>query len=127
LIRVVRVDDDRFRQLPRGAGELAQDEHPSLVVARRHEFLRHQVHAVVQARDHAHVRGAIVFVDVQGLVVLHQQHDRWIGGGGEALVDARRHAPHPRFVFLILLDAVARRGGDLDEREPADPVGLHLQ
>ena len=45
-----------------------------------------------------------------------------MGGGPcalEALVDARRHGAHLRLVVLVLLDAGARRRGDLDEGEPA--------
>ena len=50
LLDVVRVDDQRLGQLARRAGELRQHQHALLVVARGDELLRHQVHAVVQAR-----------------------------------------------------------------------------
>ena len=63
-VRVIGVHDQRFGKLPRGAGEARKDQHAFLVVARRHEFLGHQIHAVVQARNHAEVRGAKKFVDL---------------------------------------------------------------
>jgi transcriptional regulator GlxA family with amidase domain len=59
LLDVVRVDQQRLGQLARRAGEPAQDQHALLVVARRDELLAHQVHAVVQAGDHAHVGRAV--------------------------------------------------------------------
>src|SRR6266704_1168168 len=55
LLAMVRVDEQRIVQLARGARELRQHEHPLLVVTRRDELLGDQVHAVVEARDHAHV------------------------------------------------------------------------
>src|SRR6185436_8610079 len=51
LLDVVRVDDQRLGEVARRAGELRKQQHALLVVARGDELLRHQVHAVVQARD----------------------------------------------------------------------------
>ena len=48
LVEIVRVHQQRLPQLARGAGEAREDQHPALVVARRHELLRDEVHAVVQ-------------------------------------------------------------------------------
>ena len=39
LLDVVRIDDQRLRQLARRAGEAAQDQHAVLVVARGDELL----------------------------------------------------------------------------------------
>ena len=63
LIDVIRVDGQRVVQLARRAGELRQHEHALLVVARRDELLRDEVHSVVQARDDAHV-GRFVFIQI---------------------------------------------------------------
>ena len=52
---VVGVDDEGVLQLLRGAGQLAQHEHAVLVVTRRDELLRDEVHAVVQRADDAEV------------------------------------------------------------------------
>src|SRR5436190_17025996 len=43
FLDVVRVDDQRFGHLARGAGEAAQDEHALVVVARRDELLAYEV------------------------------------------------------------------------------------
>ena len=66
---VVRIDDQRLGQLARGAGEARQHQHALLVVARGHEFLGHQVHAVVQAGDDADVGGAEQLEDLVRLVM----------------------------------------------------------
>ena len=54
LVDVVGIDDQRLGELARRAGELAEDQHAALVVARGDELLGHQVHAVVQAADTKH-------------------------------------------------------------------------
>ncbi len=59
-------------------GELRQDQHALLVVARGDELLGDEVHAVVQAADEAQVGGAVILVDGLGLVVLDDEHDRRI-------------------------------------------------
>ena len=84
LLDVVRVDDQRFGHLARRAGEAAQDQHALLVVARRDELLADQVHAVVQAGDHADVGGAEQLVHRVVLVVLRQQVHRPVAGGGRS-------------------------------------------
>ena len=81
LFDVVRIDDQRFGQLACGAGEAAEDQHAVLVVARGDELLAHQVHAVVQAGDHADVGGAEQLVDRIVLVMLGQQVDRLVVRG----------------------------------------------
>src|SRR5439155_19032882 len=70
LLAVVRVDQQRVVKLARGSRELRQHQHTLLVVARGDELLGHQVHAIVQAGDHADVRRAVVLVDDMRLVVL---------------------------------------------------------
>src|SRR4051812_3894652 len=60
LIGVVGIHDQCFRQLTRGAGEEAEDQHTPFVVTRRNEFFRDEIHAVVEARDHAEIGAAII-------------------------------------------------------------------
>ena len=129
LVGVVGIDDERLRQLARGAGELGEHEHAALVVARGDELLGDEVHAVVQAADEAHVGGAVVLVDLVRLVMLGSS--RMIGGGaalGEARVDRVDERAHALLVVAgsrSMLDA--RRRGDLDERELPDPLRLQLE
>ena len=56
---VVRIDDQGLRELLRGAGQLAQNQHAVVIVARGDEFLRDQIHPVVQRRDDAETRQPI--------------------------------------------------------------------
>ena len=84
LLDVVRVDDQRLGHLARGAGEAAQDQHALLVVARGDELLAHQVHAVVQAGDHADVGGAEQLGDRVVLVVLGEQVHRLVAAAGRS-------------------------------------------
>jgi len=88
LLDVVRVDDQRLRQLTRGTGKAAQDQHAAQVVARRNELLADQVHAVVQAGDHADVGSAVQFGHGVVLVVRREQVHRLVARAAEALVDA---------------------------------------
>src|SRR5438477_459795 len=56
LIDVVGIDDQGFRKLSRRPRELAENEHPALVVARGDELLGDEVHAVVQAAHETQLR-----------------------------------------------------------------------
>ena len=80
LLDVVRIDDQGLGEFARRPGEAAQDEHPLLVVARRHEFLADEVHAVVQAGDEADVGGAVELVEGVVLVVPGQQDHGVVAG-----------------------------------------------
>ena len=75
LVGVVRIHDQRFGELTRRAGELAEQEHAAFIVARGDELLRDEIHPVVQAADEAEIGRAIVLVDLVGIVVLDEQHD----------------------------------------------------
>ncbi len=89
-----------------------QDQDAALVVARRHELLAHQVHAVVQARDQADVGGAEQLVDGVVVVVRRQQVDRLRSRAGpkRALIRSR----HPLNPFAgtssVLLQRATRVG-----------------
>src|SRR6266567_7933299 len=127
LLAMVRVDERRIVQLTRGARELRQHEHPLLVVTRGDELLGDQVHAVVEARDHAHVRGAIVLVDDGRLVVLDLEPDRLPAAFAEACIDAPGECAHPAFEVLIFIERRTRRRRDLDEDEAPDEFGVQLE
>ena len=58
-VGVVGIDDQRVLELLRRARQRAQHQHAVLVVARRDEFLRDQVHPVVQRADDAEVRETV--------------------------------------------------------------------
>ena len=60
FLHVVRIHDQRFGQFTCGAGKAAEDQHALQVVTGGHEFLAHQVHAVVQA---GHVAVAVGHVE----------------------------------------------------------------
>ena len=75
-------------QFPRGAGELAQHQHAAFIVARRDEFLRDEVHPVVEAADVAEVRPAVEAEHFRRLVVLVPEDKRPPPRALEPLVDA---------------------------------------
>ena len=88
-----RIDVHRVFELARRAGEFRQHQHAVFVAARSDEFLRDQIHAVVQRRHHAHVGGAIHARDRFGLVMLRAVDDRQPVVGAELRVDlASTHA-----------------------------------
>jgi hypothetical protein len=118
-----RVHDQRLHELARRAGELRQDEHPLLVVARGDELLRHQVHAVVQARDVAQLGRAVQLVQLHRVVVLDLEDDRLVARTPEALVDARG-TPHPGPGSGTRRSRARRRA--TWERELPDPARLEL-
>ena len=88
----VRIHEQRFGHLARGAGERREDQHALSIVARGDEFLRHQIHAVVQRRYHAHVGRAIAGEDVFDAVVRARQDNRLPVVGAVPGVDVRRQA-----------------------------------
>ena len=69
----IRIHEQRFGHLARGAGERGEDEHALSIVARGDEFLGHEIHAVVQRRYHAHIGRAIAGEDVFDAVVRARQ------------------------------------------------------
>src|SRR6266850_4782579 len=127
LIDVVGIDDQGFGQLPRRPRELAENEHPALVVARGHELLGDEVHAVVQAAYETQLGGPVVLVDVVWVVMLDLEQDRLVVLVREFVVDPARERAYARVVVLVLVDAGARRRRDLHEDELADPFGFELE
>ena len=68
-VDVPRVDQKGMLELAGGTGKCAENEHPALVVVCAHEFLAHEIHAVLKACNEAHVRGTKVAKHVLWLVV----------------------------------------------------------
>jgi hypothetical protein len=58
-IHIIGVDDERFAQLLRCPCKRTQYEYAVFIVSCCHEFLRHQIHAIVQRADDAEVREAV--------------------------------------------------------------------
>ena len=104
------------------AREAAQDQHAVKIVARSHEFLRHQIHAVVQRRHQAEIGGAVIRQNLLVAVLAVQEHDGLPVAGLEAAVDAFGFLEHFLHQILIAPDVRAAGRADLHERELA-PVG----
>src|SRR5262249_50745938 len=98
-----------------------------LVVASGYKFLRHEVHAVVQAAHHANVRGAKVAEYIEGRMVLRAQDNRAVARGAVAQVDSVGFLAHLLFEFAVLRDRRPRRRGDLQEGEIPAPDGLEVE
>src|SRR5487761_2756061 len=81
----------------------------------------------MQAADETQIGSAEILVYLARRMVLHLEHDGRRPLAREAAVDARGHGAHLRFVMLIFLDAGARRRGDLDKGEAADPLRIGLE
>src|SRR5947208_1055606 len=75
-------------ELARRTGELAEQQHAGLVVARGDELLCDEVHPVVQAAHEAEVGRAVVLVDLVGVVVRDDEHDGRRTPVRESCVDA---------------------------------------
>ena len=87
-VDVVGIDDQRIVQLLRRARERAQHEDPILIVTCGNEFLRDQVHAVVQGADDAELRETIERDKTggrQGGLVIRD--NGWTAANGVARID----------------------------------------
>jgi hypothetical protein len=102
LVDVVGIDDEGLGKLARGAGELREHEHAAIVVARGDEFLRDEVHAVVEARDHRDVAPAVVLVHVVGSWCSMRSMIGRQSPLREAAVDALDHRRHVLVEALVL-------------------------
>ena len=127
LGHIERIHEQRFDQLTRCAGKSAQDQHAVIVIARGHEFLGDQVHAVVQAVDDAEIGGAIELEHLLRILMLADQYDRLPIGGGEARVDAL-HFGHCGLLQCPVGRKLAARGrGDLQQRHATMQARVLLQ
>jgi hypothetical protein len=113
-----RIHDQRMGQLARSTGAFAQNQDATFVVARAHEFLGHQVHAVVEAADIAEVGGAKETIDFRGVVVRFEEHDRPVLVPAKTAVDALRRFTYPRSQLAIRGQALTARLGNLNEDKP---------
>ena len=110
---VVRVDEHRVGQFVGGAGELRQDEHAVTVDVGRGVLLGDEVHPVAERRHQHHVAGAVErdeLVERQRLVEVVDDRQ------ADPAVDAVDLADEPFDLgplVLVVLDALAGRGGDL--------------
>ena len=127
LLGVVRIHNQRVLQLAACACEQAQNERPAVILAGCNEFLRHQVHPVMQRSHQAQVRYTIVRFDLVMVVVSFQKHDRLPVSGLESPIDAFRLALDLRNQFLIAIDMGTARRADLHEREAALIGGVLIQ
>src|SRR4029079_15192526 len=108
LLDVVRVHDQGFGQLTRRSGELTEDENARVVVARCDELLCDEIHSIVETADKAQLRRPIVLVNLDRLVMLHEEDDRRVQSIGESRVDACHKRSNFLLVLLIILYARAR-------------------
>ncbi len=125
LFDVVRVHDERIVQLGRRAGELAQDQHAVLILARRDELLRDQIHPVVQRSDQAEIGGLVQLLDVVVTVVLGEQQNRLPSAALKLPVDSLGFRFHFEQQILVAFDLRPARRADLHEGETF-PVGRML-
>ena len=110
---VVRVDEHGVGQLVGGAGELRQHEHAVAVEAGRDVLLGDQVHAVAQRRHEHHVAGAVEGDELVERQRLVQVVDRRIAEPAVHAVDLADELLDLAPLVLVVLDALARRRGDL--------------
>jgi hypothetical protein len=127
LLDVVGVHEQGLLEVARGAGEAAEHEHAAQVVARGHEFLGHEVHAVVQAAHVADVGGAVVAHDDVRLVVLAQQDERLPVRSAIRGVDARGRLLEAPVEVLVGGDGRAAGRGQLHEDEAPAKLRPQLQ
>jgi hypothetical protein len=97
-----------FGKLARRAGELAEYEHARIVIARRDEFFRDEIHSVMKTAHKAQLRGAIVLVHFGRLVMLNEKNYCRMNSFRESRVDSRHQRANPLLIGLIILDARPR-------------------
>jgi len=127
LFGVIGIHDQRIPQLAGSPREPAQDQDPTLVVPRRHEFLGHQVHPVVEGCHHAHVGRFVERQDLPVAVVFLQKDDGPVVLGLELPVDPFGLLLDLRQKVMVALDVGAAGSPDLDEDEFPLIPGVFLQ
>src|ERR1051325_2777407 len=98
---------------------LFRSQHAPLVVPRRYEFFRDQIHAVVQTADIADVGGAIVAHNLRWLDMLVHKDNRRVRTARERGVDAVDPRADALAELAITIDQRAARRRDLHDRERA--------
>ena len=125
---VVRIHDQRFGELVRGSGELAQHEHAVAVDARRDVLLGDEIHAVAQRRDEHHVGRAVARGELD-LVhrVVHVVNRRALCKVAVRAVDATGHLLDLALELAVRAHVLARRHRDLEQPELSAIVGSPLE
>src|SRR5699024_6683045 len=100
---VVRVDQQRLTELVRGAGELAEHQHPAQVVPGGHVLLGHQVHPVPQRRHQHHVGRPVQGHHLLLRVGVVHVVDRRAAPGAVLAVDVTDHLLHLLAQVPVLL------------------------
>jgi hypothetical protein len=127
LVDVVGIYQQCIAQFARSSGELAQDQHTAFVAPRREKLLRHQIHAVVQRCDHAHVGGAVVPLDFFMVVLVIQKYNGLPFAGLKPPINAFRFRFQFRHQIVIPLDVGAAGRSNLNEGELLPVFGIFLQ
>ncbi len=124
LLDVVGVDEERLRQLGRGARELGKHEHAVAVRPRRHELLRDEVHPVAQRRDEDRVRGAVEGDELRLREGSVEVVDRGPARRGELALQPADHRLDLVTELAVGADVLARGDGHL--HEPHLPAQLRV-
>jgi hypothetical protein len=75
LIRIIGIHDQRVPQITRGTSEPGQDENTLLITATHHEFLGHQVHAVMEGSDKTQISTPVKGLYFAVRMVLFEKDD----------------------------------------------------
>ena len=127
FLNVIWIDDQSLRHFARCARKAAEHQHALFIVARRHELFTNQIHAVVQACDHANVGGTKQFGHRFAVVVLCQQMHRLIVLAAKAFVDVLRNALDTLLEQSVLLQRATGGRSHLQKNKATDPFRMGLQ
>ena len=116
----MRVDEDGAGELLGGTGELREDERAVVVEAARDVLLGHEVHAVAQGGDEHDVGGDEERRHLIARIGVVEVVDGDRADVGLFAVDPADGEFDVVADELVLLEALPRRGGDLDEDDVLD-------
>ena len=123
-VDIVRIDQQRGVEFVGGAGEFRQHQHAGIGrVLRRDIFLGDEVHAVMQRRDHADLRGAVEAGQHGLAIALVEIADRRPVDLAVAAVDVADELGEVALQIAIGLDRAARGRCDLQQRDRARQRG----
>jgi len=127
LINVVGIDEQGVAQLARRSCELAEDERAPFIAPGRNIFLGDEIHAVVQRRDQAEIRGAIEGLDFLMAVLALEENDGLPVAVLEAPIDTIGLGFDLREQIVIALDVSAAWRPDLHKSEFSLIAGIFLE
>src|SRR6202140_3842855 len=117
LLGSVGIYEQRIGELQGRAGEGAQDQYTTIILARSNEFLGHEVHSVVERGHHTKRGGVIEAGDfLVGMMAL-EEDDRFPAASLEPRVDALGFGTDFIEQTLIAVNVGAAGGADLDKGE----------